>query len=227
MGDLHRFIIRVGAAQPPRDLLRRPLKAELLLDDGPQLGVEVKLCVLRPTGPAPGGLIRCSRAVARAAAVSVHLARDRGVSARDRPPDRPEALAAGEAARDLLPLLPLRGNAQSVGAPPGARRRSCQRSCERPGPRTQPCARSPAGEWPSPHSCHTRSFCSCVRERLITSTTLARRASQAGRPDVQVVRRSPETAHERSTLPKSAQTMLRATGSSGSAPPERHRRRSA
>jgi hypothetical protein len=36
-------MIRVGAAQPPRDLLGRPLKAELLLDYGPQLGVEVKL----------------------------------------------------------------------------------------------------------------------------------------------------------------------------------------
>jgi hypothetical protein len=36
-------MIRVGAAQPPRDLLGRPLKAELLLDYDPQLGIEVKL----------------------------------------------------------------------------------------------------------------------------------------------------------------------------------------
>jgi hypothetical protein len=104
VGDLHVRITRVGAAQPPRDLLGRPLTAELLLDNRPQLGVEVKLCGLRPSGPVPGGLIGLLGAVAVAAPVSVHLSRDRRVIATDSPRDRVEALAAGEAAGDLLPL---------------------------------------------------------------------------------------------------------------------------
>lgn len=78
--------------------------AALLVDNRPHLGVEMKLCGLRPSGPVPGGLIGWLGAVAVAAPVSVHLSRDRRVMATDSPRDRPDALAAGQAAEDLLAL---------------------------------------------------------------------------------------------------------------------------
>src|SRR5579862_3878200 len=102
--DPHRFIITIGAAQPPRYLLRRPAQLELLLNNGAQRRVQRELRGLWATRTIPGGRFSVLGAVARSPAIAVHLARDRGMAARDPDSDRPEAVAASQAARDLLTL---------------------------------------------------------------------------------------------------------------------------
>src|SRR5450755_2571049 len=89
--DPHGRII-LGPAQPPRDLLRRPLALKLLLDDPAQTRVERELGQLRATRTLPRRPLSALRAVAAATTVAVDLPRDRRVRTTNRPPDRPEAL---------------------------------------------------------------------------------------------------------------------------------------
>ena len=104
MRNPHRFIITIDAAQPPRYLLRRPAQLELRFNNCAQRRVQRELRELWPPRTIPGGRFSVLGAVARPPAIAVHLARDHGVAARDPDSDRPEALAASQAARDLLTL---------------------------------------------------------------------------------------------------------------------------
>ena len=111
----------------------------------------------------------------------------------ERSPSQSPGSPRRERGRERSPRArPVRGSAQSAGALAGARRRYGRRSCERPGPEPH-LAPDPRGDRPSTHSGHTRSFCSHVRGPLIASTTFVAR-QPGGLPDVQVVRRLPETA---------------------------------
>jgi hypothetical protein len=102
--DPHRFIITIGAAQPPRYLLRRPAQLELLLNKRAQRRVQRELRRLRATRTIPSRRFSVLGAVAGSPAIAIHLARDRGVAARDPDSNRPEAVAASQTARDLLTL---------------------------------------------------------------------------------------------------------------------------
>src|SRR3954454_21963142 len=101
MRDLHRLIGGVADPQPARDLLRRVVVLETLLDHLAKLGAKLELCRSRPPR-APPGLALCGvGAVAPPSAAAVDLTGDRRVGAAKCPGDGAGRVTAGDRARDL------------------------------------------------------------------------------------------------------------------------------
>ena len=190
----HRQIIRIGAAQPPRDLLRRPPLLELFLDHITQRRFERQLAALRPPCPAPRRLIGVVRPVALAAPVTADLPRNRAVTAPDPRRDRPTALTARQATRDLL-TLPLRET--PLRARPRRRLHSTRRGdipthVLRPGAEL---TRHPPQRGPiTPQLPNPLLLALGQPEPSHRGDHLHQPGSQASRPDVQVVHRPPESA---------------------------------
>jgi hypothetical protein len=195
----HRQIIRIGATQPPRDLLRRPALLELLLDDPTQPRVERQLAALRPPRPAPRRLIGVVRPVTLAAPVTVNLPRNRGVTTPDPRRDRPTALTARQTPRDLL-TLPLRETplrALPRRRPHPARRGDIPTHILRPGAEL---ARHPPQRRPIPPQLPNPLLLALGQpEPSHRGDHLHQPGSQASRPDAQVVRQPPESAFDFAT----------------------------
>src|SRR5262249_58531636 len=101
VGDLHRLVARVSPRQPPRDLLRGPMQAQLPGDNLLQSSPHRQPTGLRATGAVPAALLGGSRSRAGAAAMAADLAADRGGCPLERGGDRPHRLTFREAACNL------------------------------------------------------------------------------------------------------------------------------
>src|SRR5690348_11365866 len=77
VGDVHIHIRRILAAEPARDLLRRPLKLQLRRDKATQLRLKGEATPLRTLRPPPCPRLGIDGSVAGAATVPSHLATDR------------------------------------------------------------------------------------------------------------------------------------------------------
>jgi hypothetical protein len=215
MRNPHRFIITIDAAQPPRYLLRRPAQLELRFNNCAQRRVQRELRELWPPRTIPGGRFSVLGAVARPPAIAVHLARDHGVAARDPDSDRPEALAASQAARDLLTLCLCQTTLRSLPyrRPNTTGQCHTQRNVLRP--QTELASNRPRRKALRPQLPHTLLL-------ALRQTTHHRvhhphsPGSQASRPDVQMVRRSIETTRESSSAPAAASSAISARASAQS-----------
>ncbi len=97
VGDLHLLVVRVSPLQPPRDLLRCPIEAQLPGHNLLQSPVNRQPTRLRATCPVPGPLISVARSISLPTAMASDLPAHRGGRALDRSRDLPHRMAFREA----------------------------------------------------------------------------------------------------------------------------------